>query len=93
MSEHDKAFNTAAAQYIALKLELIQSEKKLSAASREVDRLRSEMGTAKISLGKHVGQNIHSKCSSSDGRVLTIEYGNNSQHTIKVFDTDGAYIL
>jgi len=88
--ERQAEFENAAKDYIARIESLAQAKRKHEEAEREFRRLTESLIKSQNRLGEFVGRNIDSKCYSSEGRVLTVEYVQDGIVKVKVFGVDGS---
>jgi len=89
MNERAKQFTALAEEYFKCYLAWKQCEKDFYAAKSARDENAAELTILKSKLGEFVGQNVTTRAASLNGSMLTIDWGNNNTHTVKIYNSEG----
>lgn len=87
--ERTKQFNTLAEEYFQCLLALKEAKKDYASANQRVTSNEADLATLKKKLGEFIGQNLNSRAANLKDAILTIDYGNNNAHSIKVYNSEG----
>lgn len=83
------SFEDVAREYIGLMLAMKAARAAEADAKRQIEMLNEKLRANKAALGGCVGRNTPSRCAVADGNVVTVEFGENAQHRITVYGSDG----